>query len=384
MNDDEQQQGSKTRRAVLAAGAAVTAGGLVVAGGGKAQAANGDPVVLGQSNSSSAVTTVNNSADAVGFRVNCTGTGAAANALMGTGRNAYGIVAYSTDHNGGKIYTQDAARFGIWAENSAATSGAGVALYAIHKATGSGASGATAVRGLQGTGAQSIIDTVRGQRWPAAGEFAGASGVIGASAQTGGTGVVGYATTGTGVWAGTGTAEENALVAAGNATVTGNLDVQGMLTKAGGAFRIDHPLDPANRYLSHSFVESPDMMNVYNGVTEADTSGTAVVALPEWFETLNRDFRYQLTPLGAPAPELHVSAEVTGNQFTIAGAQPGQRVSWQITGIRHDAWAEDNRIPVDHPKPEAERGTYLYPQGFDRPSSENVSAPQLIQPTPHG
>jgi hypothetical protein len=50
-----------------------------------------------------------------------------------------------------------------------------------------------------------------------------------------------------------------ALFAAGDATVTGHL------SKGGGSFRIDDPLDPANKYLYHSFVESPDMMNVYNG-----------------------------------------------------------------------------------------------------------------------
>ena len=31
------------------------------------------------------------------------------------------------------------------------------------------------------------------------------------------------------------------------------------------AFVIDHPLDPANKYLSHCSVESPDVMNLYNG-----------------------------------------------------------------------------------------------------------------------
>ena len=46
----------------------------------------------------------------------------------------------------------------------------------------------------------------------------------------------------------------------------GNVDVNGTLTKDAGSFKIDHPLDPANKYLSHSFVESPDMKNIYDGV----------------------------------------------------------------------------------------------------------------------
>jgi hypothetical protein len=50
--------------------------------------------------------------------------------------------------------------------------------------------------------------------------------------------------------------------------VGGDLYASGMITKSSGSFKIDHPLDPANKYLSHSFVESPDMMNIYNGVVD--------------------------------------------------------------------------------------------------------------------
>ncbi len=74
------------------------------------------------------------------------------------------------------------------------------------------------------------------------------------------------------------------------------------MTKAGGSFRIDHPLDPEDKYLYHSFVESADMMNVYNGTVTLDGDGGARVRLPDWFEALNRDYRYQLTPIGAQLP----------------------------------------------------------------------------------
>jgi hypothetical protein len=75
--------------------------------------------------------------------------------------------------------------------------------------------------------------------------------------------------------------------------------VTGTLTKGGGMFKIDHPLDPENKYLSHSFVESPDMMNIYNGIIRLNALGEAWVVLPDYFEALNRDFRYQLTSVGA-------------------------------------------------------------------------------------
>ena len=78
----------------------------------------------------------------------------------------------------------------------------------------------------------------------------------------------------------------------------GDVSVSGTLTKGGGSFKIDHPLDPANKYLSHSFVESPDMMNIYNGNVTTDANGEATVALPAYFAALNRAFRYQLTVIG--------------------------------------------------------------------------------------
>jgi trimeric autotransporter adhesin len=143
---------------------------------------------------------------------------------------------------------------------------------------------------------------------------------------------------------------------------TGNVDVTGTVSKAGGGFKIDHPLDPANKYLYHSFVESPDMMNVYNGVVTLDGDGRATVQLPDWFGAVNSDYRYQLTALLGPAPDLHVSALIEDGQFSIAGGQPGQQVSWQVTGIRQDAWANANRLPVEADKTTVDRGTYLHPE----------------------
>ena len=145
-------------------------------------------------------------------------------------------------------------------------------------------------------------------------------------------------------------------VVGGPATFSGNVTINGTLTKPAGSFRIDHPLDPAHRYLSHSFVESPDMLNIYNGNATLDGRGEAVVLLPAYFEALNRDFRYQLTPLGAPGPNLYVAEEISNNRFVIAGGTPGTRVSWQVTGVRQDAYAEAHRIQVEEDKPTAERG----------------------------
>ncbi|MBV8902050.1 MAG: hypothetical protein JOZ22_00315 [Acidobacteriia bacterium] len=141
--------------------------------------------------------------------------------------------------------------------------------------------------------------------------------------------------------------------ASGNATFH-NVTVNGTLTKPMGSFRIDHPLDPENKYLYHSFVESPDMKNIYDGVAILDEHGEATISLPDWFEALNQDFRYQLTCIGGYAP-VYVASEVSGNQFRVAGGRPGLKVSWQLTGIRHDAYANAHRIQVEVDKPAAER-----------------------------
>jgi hypothetical protein len=108
--------------------------------------------------------------------------------------------------------------------------------------------------------------------------------------------------------------------------------VTGPVHKSGGGFRIDQPLEPETKYLDHSFVESDEMKNVYDGVVELGADGSAVVPLPSWFEALNADYRYQLTAISAPAPDLHIRKEVADGSFEIAGGRPGQRISWQITG----------------------------------------------------
>jgi hypothetical protein len=161
----------------------------------------------------------------------------------------------------------------------------------------------------------------------------------------------------------------------------GNVQVTGNLSKGGGSFKIDHPLDPANKYLYHSFVESPDMMNIYNGNVTTDANGEATVTLPDWFEALNKDFRYQLTVIGQFAQAI-VAQKVKGNHFIIKTNTPGVEVSWQVTGIRQDAYANHHRIPVEEAKPDAERGFYLHPEAFDQAEEKSVvwaRHPELMQ-----
>jgi hypothetical protein len=193
------------------------------------------------------------------------------------------------------------------------------------------------------------------------------AGVFGRARNDNGNGVIGIADNGRsafGVWgiSRTGFAGE----------FWGNVDITGTLTKPGTAFKIDHPLDPENKYLNHSGVESPDMKNLYDGIERLGEDGSAWIELPKWFGELNRSFRYQLTAIGEAAPNLHIAEEVSDNRFRIGGGTAGMRVSWQVTGIRKDPWAEKNRIPVEEDKPDEARGTYRHPEAFGQPETRRM------------
>jgi len=265
------------------------------------------------------------------------GIGVAGLAASSSGTN-YGLRGESSSTAGYGVYGR-APVYGTYGEATASTGYA----YGVY-----GRSDSASGRGVYGyAGGSGVTYGVRGQ-----------------ATSTQGRGVTGYAssTTGTnyGVWG------ETASNAGYAGYFVGNVDVNGILSKDGGSFKIDHPLDPANKYLYHSFVESPDMMNIYNGNVTLDENGTAWVELPEWFEALNRDFRYQLTCIGGYAP-VYIAQEVRGNRFQIAGGSAGLKVSWQVTGIRHDPWAEAHRIPVEVEKPAGERGTYRHPELYGQP-----------------
>jgi hypothetical protein len=158
----------------------------------------------------------------------------------------------------------------------------------------------------------------------------------------------------------------------GDVNVNANLLVAGVIVAGIKDFRIDHPLDPANKYLYHASVESSEMMNIYTGNVTLDGSGAASVDLPEWFEALNGDYRYQLTAIGAAAPNLHIAQKVANHQFSIAGGAPGMEVSWLVTGVRHDAFAQANPLVAEVEKPANERGFYLHPALYGQPEEKQI------------
>jgi hypothetical protein len=258
--------------------------------------------------------------------------------VNGQSENGYGV--YGTSNNGTGVYGSSAANGSGVYGLATSENGIGVQGISTEGSYGVYGEGGVGVYGNSpedyGLGASGISDGVEGQG-------------VGAAVS----GEDGY-----GVYTFASQSATTALYADGNAVVTGSL------SNGGASFKIDHPLDPGGKYLYHSFVESPDMMNVYNGTVTLDGEGQATVELPDWFEALNRDYRYQLTALDAAAPDLHISSRVANGEFSIAGGKSGQEVSWQVTGIRQDAWANANRIPVEVDKKAEDQGRYLHPGLF--------------------
>jgi hypothetical protein len=159
-----------------------------------------------------------------------------------------------------------------------------------------------------------------------------------------------------------------AVVFTGNVQVVGNVSVVGSLSKGAGTFAIDHPLKPKTYILYHSFVESPDVKNIYDGIATLDQNGEAIIQLPDYFEALNKDFRYQFFPIGVSAPNLYIKSEIHSNRFTIAGGPARAKISWQITGIRHDPYILANPIEVEvekGPDQLVNKGEYVAPDVYE-------------------
>ena len=152
----------------------------------------------------------------------------------------------------------------------------------------------------------------------------------------------------------------------GDVFIEGDLHVNSTLTASSKSFLIDHPQDPANKYLEHVSVESNERMTIYRGTTVLDQDGNSTVRLPEYFESLNTNFQYQLTCIGGWA-KVYISQKVQNNEFAIAGGTPGLEVSWQITGERNDAWSVQNPLEVERQKPSEAKGTYKHPEVYGKP-----------------
>ena len=319
-----------------------------------------------------------------GLSLGTSGTGVSGQASATTG-TTFGVYGQSSSGQGYGLYgvnwSNTGSAVGIYARSLSTSGYAGYfsgkgndAVYIENTGSGRGllvetttdtAVWAISSLGLAAVDGRAASSTGRGLYGYATASTGSNSGVYGRTASSDGRGVYGWAETTSGVNYGVYGRTSSASGYAGY--FQGNLHTTATLSKSAGSFKIDHPLDPANQYLYHSFVESPDMMNIYNGNVTTDAEGLAVVMLPDWFQALNRDFRYQLTVIGQFAQAI-VAQEIEDNRFIIRTDKPQVKVSWQVTGIRQDAYANAHRIPVEEAKPAEEAGLYLHPLELGQPA----------------
>jgi hypothetical protein len=312
-----------------------------------------------------------------GSKAGVSGSSASGDGVEGISNSKFGVHGVSTSGFGvagdstsgvGVIGTAGNTATSIGVEGSAATSAA-IGVGGLNTAAGTGVSGesmagGTGVKGTSkggGRGVFGISDTKGG----VVGMSTSGDGVAGVACSTncGAAAVVGV-----GHLAGAFTGQ---VLVSGNVGVSGNVAIDGTLVAKVKAFHIDHPLDPANKYLNHFSVESNQLLDVYSGNVTTDRSGTATVMLPNYFSALNANYRYQLTVIGQFAQAI-VFREIANNSFVIKTDKPVVKVSWQVTGVRHDAWARNRLMQVDENKPANERGYYLDPEFFGQPKEKSI------------
>jgi trimeric autotransporter adhesin len=330
--------------------------------------------------------------------------------VFGQSYNSYGVQGSSTLGYG--LYGFSPSNFGLYAQTNSSTAGV-AAIYGYSAGSTSGVKGASAsgdggefyggantpgghgvlavggrdsgndIGGYGGYfigGASSALDggygtwSMGGSGWLKGG--AGVYSTGGSSSNLGGDGGDFYGASGViggdGIWATGGagsTTAEHGLAG----LFAGNVTVDGTLTAEVKNFQIDHPTDPANKYLNHASIESSEMVNIYSGNVTTDELGLATVTLPDWFETENGDFRYQLTIVGRKA-SAWISKEIANGAFQIASDATNAKVSWQVTGVRQDAYAKAHPLVVEETKSSRERGLYKHPELYGQPASKGVGA----------
>jgi hypothetical protein len=173
----------------------------------------------------------------------------------------------------------------------------------------------------------------------------------------------------------TGASYLNQLFVDGNTTsyISGSLHITGDLSVNGSKdFRIDHPLDPANKTLTHSCIESNERLLMYSGTVVTDGNGDATIGLPSYFEALNINYRYQLTVVGEEFAQARVSRKINNNRFSIKTDKPNIEICWEVTGDRNDAYSKAHPLVVEEEKKPEDRGKYYSPELFGQPKEMRI------------
>ena len=258
------------------------------------------------------------------------------------GTSAYGVWGMSTQGDG--VFGSSSTGVGV-----AAFSGSSYGILGIHDSISNVNVGPFATPGIWGDSGQG-------------------NGVMGTSGASGGAGVVGYHPANVGVLGYTNTGYGIYGVSTSGSGYAGYF--QGRMTVTGTkSFQIDHPLDPENKTLTHYCAEGPEPQNIYNGIVTTDAQGFGRVQLPDYFDAINRDFRYQLTVIDDSDDFVlaKVVRPIEANEFVVRTSRPNVMVSWEVKGIRNDRWVRMYGCPVEEAKTDSQRGKYLAPEAYGLP-----------------
>jgi hypothetical protein len=275
-----------------------------------------------------------------------------------TSGSTRGILGRSSSSSGvgvlGEATATSGNTYGVYGH---ASSTAGVGVFGGATATSGPATGGQFfTRSDNGTGVYGYAYSTTGTNF----------GVVGRSESPSGRGVVGVAEASTGTNYGV-LGRTNSSANGWGVYANGRLGASG--TKA---FQIDHPLRPETHFLNHFCIEAPEPYNLYRGTVTLDANGEAWVQLPDYFEAINRDASYHLTPIGAAMPNLHVAVEIQGNRFKIAGGAPFKKVSWEVKAVRNDPWVQQYGYQTEQEKPKEYQGLYLHPELYGQPKERGV------------
>ncbi|MCB9224536.1 MAG: hypothetical protein H6582_10195 [Crocinitomicaceae bacterium] len=285
---------------------------------------------------------------------------------LGGSANNYGFQGVVGNGSGtvNSYSSTDVTTAGLYGYNESTTGGAGVYGYGVQGLVGlTDYANAFAIYGKNfgGFNSGNIVGILGDGGYGVWGqtEYIGGVGAYGLCAPLGGTGSSGAGLLGEA----TDVVNDWAIFGIGDLGITG--------TKS---FVIDHPEDPSNKILKHFCLESDEVLNVYRGSAQFDANGVATVELPSYFDDININFTYQLTPVGAPSPGMYVSKEIQGTQFEISGGAPNAKVSWTVYAERNDKYIQENpgvtQVEVD--KSGNQVGKYLDPSSHGQDRSNGI------------
>ncbi len=328
-------------------------------------------------NSGSSVGVLGQANGANGFGVQAYNNSASGTGIIASGNGLGGT--YLLAGSGGSF---KATRFGVLAFSNVPTGVSGSAVL--------GTNNKSIIISFIGGAGVTGVDSSTGSGVIGASYAAGGEGVYGLGTGTSGTGVLAIANVGAspyGVWGviPTGTSPANTSLAIFGDNQTTGANAVGILGQelaapngatryaifsngdfaASGTktFVIDHPLDPANKFLKHFSIESNEVLNIYRGNVTLDANGEGVIQLPSYFDAINNNnYAYSLTPIGQQA-SVYIKQEVQNKQFTIAGGSPGMKVSWMLSAERNDPYMQQNPQlrDVEVAKTGDASGKYLMP-----------------------